>query len=184
MVRLSREDIGYLIFALWLGAFSAKALIFPDPVGDFPFIGWPPKVCFLIGAVLEVSHRLGRRRWERVRVYNTLLNSGPTEFSLMLRKRPLVPRWYRGTINAKLDDEGVTTCPSGHPVAGSLVRVVSDSRLLGKLVCAPCGATLPRPPAVDVDEATAIVKAKLEHQRKKKEKRARRAATPTGGPSS
>jgi hypothetical protein len=184
MVRLSRGDIGYLIFSLWICVLSVKALIFPNPVLDWPYIWWWAKAWVILGAVLEVSHRLGRRRWERVRVYNTLLSSGPAEFSTMLRKRPLVPRWYRGTINARLDDEGVTTCPSGHPVAGSLVRIAPDPQLIGKLVCARCGATLPRPPAIDVDEVMASVKSKLEHQRKKKEKRARRAATPTGGPSS
>lgn len=157
VARLSREDIGYLIFSLWLGGLSLKALIFPDPVLDWPFQWWWAKAWILLGAVLEISHRLGRRRWERVRIYNTLLSSGPAEFSMMLRKRSLVPRWYRGAVNAALEKEGISTCPSGHPVVGSLVRVELGWRgpQPAVLVCARCGATLPRPLAVDVDEVTA-----------------------------
>lgn len=184
VARLTRNEIGTVIGALWIGGLTAWSLLRPSPY-DLLYYWWS-KVPVIIGALLTLLWIIARRRWERVSFYNSLIAAGPREFSAMLHKKRRVPSRpdaknfllrfallfvapSEKSIDQVLEKAGVSTCPNGHPVGSSTLRIGVErgTNRRNKLVCARCLATLPRPSAVDVDEVAALEEAARKHRERK-----------------
>ncbi|WP_146102171.1 hypothetical protein [Nocardia nova] len=182
--QMSPESRGELIFELWLVVVAVLSIIWP---ADALIPLWAVVVIGVF-AGLRVLMTFRRMRIDRVQFYNTLIDSGPDEFAMMLRKRAGVPRLF-GTYSEdeklerlstratshELERAKVRTCPNGHPVTGGSL-FVSDydperdpSR---SLLCGRCLAPLPAPLTRDIDEIESRYHAVREHERAKAEKKA------------
>jgi hypothetical protein len=160
-VRLSILQVGTFILAAWGAASLVASLIWPEQVVVAPaFFAWS-KVWFLVIAIAVIVGIFRRRRLERVNFYNVLIENGPTEFAAILRKRAFVPPkslWHRpkrpistapslkrpnaSEAGRLLEDNGILTCPNGHPLNGRSLFAAefSMSRRPAprNLVCARC----------------------------------------------
>ena len=192
MTRMSLKQIGGVIFGLWFTYLTVKALIWPNPLLDWPLVFWWSKVWFLVIAVFGVLGILRRRRLERVNFYNSLIDAGPEEFALMLRKRHLVPRprkapketdprglWRPDATQTgrALEEGGIRTCLNGHPLNGRSVFVTEydlSKKPPIEVLCARCLGPIPESSLNRTFDQT--VESITAAARRRDEKAAKRAA--------
>jgi hypothetical protein len=202
-IRLSTVQVVTLIFAIWCTVSLIAVLIWPDRVVVPPAFFWWSKVWFLVIAVAVIMGIFRRRRVERVNFYNVLIEAGPAEFATMLRKRAFVPpiAWRRperpvspapsftrpnaSEAGRMLEDEGILTCPNGHPVNGRSLLIRTDADVLRRppprnLVCARCLKPLLPPLTKDqVDKVLGAIRADLERKRNRRARRDAKKKKPT-----
>jgi hypothetical protein len=124
-----------------------------------------------------------------------VIEGGPAEFAAMLRKRAFVPPkslWHRpkrpipaapslkrpnaSQAGRLLEDEGILTCPNGHPVNGRSLFIAECDPLRRppprNLVCARCLKPVFPPMSQDqLDEMVKDIKADVERKRSKQARR-------------
>jgi hypothetical protein len=204
--RLSLAAIALVIFELWLVVVAVMSIIWPAPeaMGNFPLVQWWATVPIGTFSLLRLLMAARRRRADRVRFYNTLIESGPEEFKTALKKRFRVPalgsdfsedealkRPGPRATGHHLEVEKIRTCPNGHPVTGGNLYFSDwdiDNEPPRWLLCGRCGVPLPRPLTRDVDEEEASLVATVRYRRRKAEAKAaaersaaERAATEQAG---
>lgn len=202
--RLSWAARGLIIFELWLTVNAVVAIVWwikwpeqLESLGSFPPAQWWFNATLGSFALLRLLYAARRRRVERVRFYNALIESGPDEFKLALRKRFRVPALGMGVdfrqgqalerpppraTGHQLEAQKIRTCPNGHPITGANVYFSDynfDNDPPRSLLCGRCGVALPAPLTREVDEDEASVVAIARHRREKRRKREAKAAVET-----
>jgi hypothetical protein len=196
--KMSPYSRGVLVFEMWIVAIGVRSIIWPNPVMDFPFIWLWSKIPITLFAALRVVFAFRRMRVDRVRFYNTLIDAGPEEFAMTLRKALRVPRLFgessteaklgrlptRGTSH-HLEVQNVRTCPNGHPVNGGSLLVSDydfDKRPPRSLLCGRCLSPLPLPLTSDIDEDERDILVIREVRKRKLAQKAKNAAAKAAEP--